>query len=522
MSDFEKYKSKLKSALEDKTVSIPNANAIEIKSFKAFVKGDVSGIQDFIFTVRSKGASKSLKSRSHFIGVLTSICIELISEKVGKENFKLVYNGGGNFYGFLKEFKDLSDIQKIIDDELKTENIYLCVTTTRIDDNNFGKIWETAEIESSKSKQTKLKTLDYLEVFKPFEKTPLNSDDWKDFSGRLAHSTGFEIKTANLKTTKISSDSFRIFGKEFKLSNLNKNFEHQISNKLPLKSDGSIKEFNKLAEQAKVRTGTEKLGVLKIDIDNLGLLFKKINTVERAQSTSDCLSWFFNQYFNEMWSEGKFINENKFSENIYPVFAGGDDCFLIGAWDSVFEFAYLLRNKFKEFTNNKLTLSASLLIVDEHFPVIRFVEMAENALKEAKTSEKDKEGNYVKDKISIFGEVLTWEEFEQSRKIALKLLGLIKEKGESRSILARIKNSKIGFEKLQNKALNGVIKAQSVWRLKYYLRNVKKENKEEMDELFNDYARLLLKSLSNHSKVTNPNIFPVAARWAEFLTKNKD
>jgi CRISPR-associated protein Csm1 len=530
MSDFARYSKQLKSALTQTGLFTPVETPIVIQQYDGFIKGDVSGIQDFIFSVRSKGASKSLKSRSHFVGVLTDICVEIVEKQLGKNNFKLVYNGGGNFYGFLKGYKEgwEKPLQKTIDAALACENIYVCLTSVARDTDDFGKVWANAEEKSGKDKQNKLKTLDFEQVFKPFGKTPLfNSPKWSDFTQRLTHTNGYAIdaqKAQNDPKTKIESDFFQIFQYQYRLEN-NKKFENKITNKLPVwKND--VKTFEELAAEAYSRTGSQKLAVLKMDVDNLGKVFQGITDVNRAKSISSCLSWFFNEYFYEMWSKNSFddgaTGKHRFNDNIYPVFAGGDDCFLIGAWDSVFEFSSFLHQKFKEFTQNAITLSGALLVIDEHFPVIRFAEMAETALKEAKTAEKDKDGSYIKDKISIFGEILTWEEFDKAKTIAWQLYALIKQKGESRSLLDRIKRSKVGFDKLQQQAVNqGIIRAKSVWRLKYYLRNVKKNNKDAVEVLLNEYSKLLLTSYLTQ-KITNPNIFPVAARWAEFLTKTAE
>ena len=208
----------------------------------------------------------------------------------------------------------------------------------------------------------------------------------------------------------------------------------------------------------------------------------------------------------------------KFQDNIYVVFAGGDDCFMVGAWDAVFEFAKVIHDSFKEFTNDRLRLSASLTVIDEKYPVIRFARLAEDALKNAKELVKEGETNPSKNKISVFNQVLEWDEYNDALDIAHKLEDLIKNKGESRAIIERIKQSRTGFEKLQNKVKAGFLKAQEVWRLQWFLRSSK--NKEEMQKLLDKYHSLLLKAATSDKK-TNPIIFPVAARWAEFLTKNK-
>lgn len=51
------YKQKLRSALENQGADPPTLGAY-------IIKGDISGIQDFIFNIQSEGAARMLKARS--------------------------------------------------------------------------------------------------------------------------------------------------------------------------------------------------------------------------------------------------------------------------------------------------------------------------------------------------------------------------------------------------------------------------------------------------------------------------
>jgi Csm1 subunit domain B len=220
MSDFATKSKQLKLALTQNGIFTPIETPIVMQQYDGFIKGDVSGIQDFIFSVRSKGASKSLKSRSHFVGVLTDICVKVVEKQLGKNNFKLVYNGGGNFYGFIKGYKEgwEKSLQKAVDAALACENIYVCLTSVAIDTSDFGKVWTKAEQKSGIDKQNKLKTLDFEQVFKPFGKTPLfSSDKWSDFTQRLMHCNSYAIQEATQPFTKVESSFFQIFQYQYQL-----------------------------------------------------------------------------------------------------------------------------------------------------------------------------------------------------------------------------------------------------------------------------------------------------------------
>jgi len=91
--------------------------------------------------------------------------------------------------------------------------------------------------------------------------------------------------------------------------------------------------------------------------------------------------------------------------------------------------------------------------------------------------------NYREDKNSIclFGEPMGWEEMEQCEEIKSKLLDLVVNRGESRSLLQRIKSSDLGFRSVQDKMMDtNKIDLPKVYRLKYYLRNAKTEENRKI------------------------------------------
>ena len=191
----------------------------------------------------------------------------------------------------------------------------------------------------------------------------------------------------------------------------------------------------------------------------------------------------------------------------------------------IFDLAIEIRDCFKEFQKGlkqkiqfseqkEITFSAGIVVVPSKYPMIRLTEEVEEALDSSKRAEG-------KNSISVFGRTISWDEFKSSQDISTQLKKLISERGESRSLIERIKSSNIGFDKLQKKAQAGYINIPKVWRLKYYLRNVKKENKPEIEDLFEHYAQAIIKTFLGKGSV-NPDLYPVAARWAELLLKKPE
>ncbi len=154
--------------------------------------------------------------------------------------------------------------------------------------------------------------------------------------------------------------------------------------------------------------GLPALGVLKADVDNLGAIFgcglpEGLFTISRLSTMSRQLNNFFTIYLPyalEYEKNGRF-------QDIYTVFAGGDDLFLIGPWNRVRELALFLREKFAAYVceNPKLHFSAGITLHKPHVPVDLLAEEAEEALSRAKTEPKDQ--------VSMFGQVVSWKAFQE-------------------------------------------------------------------------------------------------------------
>lgn len=64
-----------------------------------------------------------------------------------------------------------------------------------------------------------------------------------------------------------------------------------------------------------------------------------------------------------------YINSFAKDKRLTIVYSGGDDVFVLGAWDEVIEFAIDLRQKFISWTDGKLTLSAGIGMFDSKTPI---------------------------------------------------------------------------------------------------------------------------------------------------------
>ena len=78
-----------------------------------------------------------------------------------------------------------------------------------------------------------------------------------------------------------------------------------------------------------------------------------------------CLMGILHIFVNK--SGNQFAKENE--RRLSIIYAGGDDVFILGAWDEIFKFAVELRQNFLKWSNNKLTLSAGIGIFPDKTPI---------------------------------------------------------------------------------------------------------------------------------------------------------
>lgn len=182
-------------------------------------------------------------------------------------------------------------------------------------------------------------------------------------------------------------------------------------------ADGSVLEFSDLAA---LSGGSEeahsirRLGVLRADVDNLGAAFiagfpEKYATLSRTGALSRSLSLFFKCYL-PMICAGKlampgakntkrfslFSAEKEAARHVHVIYAGGDDLFLVGAWDDLVEAAVDFRRAFSQFTDGKLSFSAGIGFFPAKCPVSVLAEKTGQLEDVAKD-------NPGKDSIALFG-----------------------------------------------------------------------------------------------------------------------
>lgn len=175
------------------------------------------------------------------------------------------------------------------------------------------------------------------------------------------------------------------------------------------------------------------LGVLRLDVDNLGAIFGyglehkgKTSLYEIAALSREFIH-FFCFYMNKLAEDYR----------CYVTYSGGDDAFIVGSWINILRFTRELRNDFGTFCcdNPNLSFSAGIIHCDSHYPIQKAAQHAGSAEEKAK-DQKDKNA------LSIFGREVKWDQLSGLIDFAEKIVRAVEsENGKekiSRSVIYRI------------------------------------------------------------------------------------
>jgi CRISPR-associated protein Csm1 len=75
----------------------PGPEALD-KAVALLVGGDISGVQDFIYTITARGATSALRGRSFYLQLLTEAVARYVLRRLELPITNLIYQGGGGFY----------------------------------------------------------------------------------------------------------------------------------------------------------------------------------------------------------------------------------------------------------------------------------------------------------------------------------------------------------------------------------------------------------------------------------------
>lgn len=291
------------------------------------------------------------------------------------------------------------------------------------------------------------------------------------------------------------------------------------------KAEGE-KEFEQFSDNAQ---GIARMGILRMDVDNLGEIFIRglnfgrknehghqtsMGSLSRVATISRQLNLFFAGYLHQI------LADFKRSQIIY---AGGDDVFIIGSWDELPEVAHKIKSEFQKYCadNPCFTLSAGIATVGGRYPISRAAELAGDFEEQAKSL---KRGTKEKNALCFLETAIGWESYADALKLRDALQDIV-DKTNSQTIIDRLRQVVIAVDEIKAKQQTGNIQELIYWdkwrwRLVYNLKRMEKRFPEIQSEL-NDLLNQLItpQNLANKQPVMDWLQLPV--RWAEFLLRSK-
>lgn len=427
------------------------------------IKGDVSGIQSFIYhdIKMTESAAKQLRGRSFFISLLTDTISNYILQELNLFEANLFFNGGGHCIILApnnkKNREKLAEVERHTNLALFEKfngklGLVLAATEAKAKDvmQDFETVYTELDNELAKAKQHK-----YMSILDEIMLNPIESKkaggisifedigDWLPKSEylieiiadkrpqnaeRIISLTEFSTyyilsdeKSLERDLGNLQNQSIRLVTVwSFKSTDFLKN-EHLvkkckfplafgikfIGSSIPQNKDGQPLDFDKIA--AIDTNESPLLGIARMDVDSLGAVFayglrtedekSKMYSISRLASLSRGLTHFFCGHLNTIAQK----------HNVYLVYSGGDDVFAVGSWIKILDFAQEVREEFRKYVcgNDNLSISCGIVFTKPTFPIAASAEMAGVQEKAAKDWRPDR-----KDAVSVFYRETSWKELD--------------------------------------------------------------------------------------------------------------
>ena len=272
--------------------------------------------------------------------------------------------------------------------------------------------------------------------------------------------------------------------------------------------------------------GFSRMGVLRMDVDNLGSIFqsgisREKASLERYAALSRTLDYFFSGYLNTICQE---ID----SKRNFIIYSGGDDVFIIGSWDTMISIANRIQEDFKEYTchNKAFSISGGVAIVGAKFPIIQGAEESANEESNAKNHLC---GSSSKNSISFMDMALNWDnEFKAVLELKNQLCNLLRKMQLNKAFISKILMNWANADIRQHKIRN----VKVFWMLTYDINRLKERKRKDSTDV--PEANILIKnclseicegkrnSLNGHAIQTDYHpleLWAFACRWAELETR---
>ena len=525
----------------------------------ALIKGDISGIQNFLYQILSGGAARELRGRSFYLQLLTEAIAHWVLRQFDLPVTNLLLASGGHFYILAPD----SEAKEKLDTIRRTisENLWalhsgdlsciladISITTSDFEADNFSNKWRSVSENVNQRKQEKWAEMDPQDMFENFfEPHGDKHVDWGfDELGRqlreAAYLVTFEVPASPIPEKPNWHAAMKAFGLEIHLCT--KTDEKPVApnqaaravvyrlgdtdfltdaddvlEKFQWEALPVIYDFRSMpqviahrqdsAEQdviadydylANASEGVQWLGALRMDVDDLGTVFtEKLGkaTISRLSTLSEALRHFFEGYVPQLCREYNTEQEKEILELIY---AGGDDLFLVGGWSALPEIASRIRSEFRQFiTGDHVTLSGGIAIEHKKFPLYQFADRSGEAEAAAKRYAE-------KNAITFMRKPMAWTDFETVRNWHSQFLEAMRGKKDPlpSAFLTRL-NQIYADEK------------RWAWRSLYYFSRIQGRYKGQIP-----FLRELQQALNFETSFQLREFIHVITRWTALRIRNKE
>lgn len=353
------------------------------------------------------------------------------------------------------------------------------------------------------------------------------------FNGDAVTYFSFELQTFNEK---------HAFVRQLKAPEVQCGLRFYGGNDLPRNGEGEPLEYDDLANAS---AGLKRLGVLRMDVDNLGEIFRIGLGKNAAPARVMALSWHLNYFFTYRLNQLR--DQEEYMNHILVVYSGGDDLFVVGSWDRVVDFAVTIRDEFRAFANNpQFSISGGVAIVPRKFPIHKAAEFSGEA--EAAAKQLD---DGAKNAFTLLDKPLRWSDFDLANSIRCELLRAIKvapgENGEAPSlnkgIIDRLRRIYGLYDQNRRNKDKWLKATQQILQMPQYLEMLRYDKWRWMltyslwryrnsNKTYEDLIKRLQEALINNKWIDQDgNTYPterdvigfidLPTRWVEFLTRDE-
>lgn len=425
---------------------------------------DISGIQNFIYTISSEGALRLLRARSFYLEIMMEHIIDELLDCLSLSRANLIYSGGGHCYLLLPntesavktaEKMERNTNQWLLDtfgDRLYVAGGYVPCSANDLKNEPEGSYAGLYRVISRKISDKKMHRYTAAQILELNRRSregerecsvcrqtgPIDQEGrcpvcaaLYEMSKSILYQDFFIVMRGKRKgALPLPGDKYLCAAEKAQLPELMKADAYvrcyskntlytggHVSTKLWVGDYTTGDSFEQFAQKAE---GIGRIGVLRADVDNLGQTivygFRQANgsdryaSLSRTAALSRQLSLFFKCYINQILRQrdaGYFPGTGE--RNVTIVYSGGDDVFLVGAWNDVIESFMDLRKAFRRFTQNTLSISGGIGLYDDGYPVNIMARETE----ELENSAKNVEG---KDAVTLFDpeSAYRWDDFIHS------------------------------------------------------------------------------------------------------------